>query len=311
DGGACGGACDGVARDACAYPDVTTICRAGSCAAGVAILEAGCGGAGACPAEMTQVCAPFLCGDAGCDGDCATDDDCDAGAFCAAGVCSAQLDDGGVCDRERQCGSGECVDGVCCESACDGQCEACDVAGSEGVCSVVTGAPHGARAACASDGSDCGGACDGTERAACSYPDATASCGDATCAEGMATAAGACDAAGSCDAGGSTECSPFACGDTACLDACTGDEDCAAGFSCVGSECVEVDADGGVVDADGGVGDGGIDPDGGEVPAAPGSGCGCAVPGGSRDASAPALLLGVLGLAWLARRRRSRSLRAR
>lgn len=51
-----------------------------------------------------------------------------------------------------QCGSGFCVDGVCCDSACGGglatDCQACNLTGSLGSCGAV------------SDGTSCaGGAC--------------------------------------------------------------------------------------------------------------------------------------------------------
>ena len=60
---------------------------------------------------------------------------------------------GGGCWQETDCLSEHCVDGVCCETACDGVCEACDVAGLEGACAaIVTG----------TDGDEsCGGPCDG------------------------------------------------------------------------------------------------------------------------------------------------------
>jgi uncharacterized repeat protein (TIGR01451 family)/uncharacterized repeat protein (TIGR02543 family)/uncharacterized protein (TIGR03382 family) len=50
-----------------------------------------------------------------------------------------------LCDSDAQCGSGLCVDGVCCNAVCPGQCEACDVPGHVGVCSPVAGPPHGNR----------------------------------------------------------------------------------------------------------------------------------------------------------------------
>ena len=127
-----------------------------------------------------------------------------------------------------QCGrDGVCVDGFCCESACDGRCEACDVAGFEGKCSLRppsvvcrdrTG-PCDAVEFCDGEGSDCpadrlhgveeacrpsAGPCDPAEYcggvtdecpgdvvaepgAACGSPD------DTEC-----TAPDTCDAAGSC-----------------------------------------------------------------------------------------------------------------
>src|SRR5690606_12448828 len=43
--------------------------------------------------------------------------------------------DGQICGNGAECLSGHCVDGLCCDAACDGDCQACDLAGSEGVCS--------------------------------------------------------------------------------------------------------------------------------------------------------------------------------
>lgn len=294
DGGVCGGSCDGARRDACAYPSVETECRAGSCADGVATLADGCDGAGACPAERTQDCGHFPCGDVVCAGDCAADEDCADGAYCSAGVCVPELDDGAACGRAEECGSGHCVDGVCCDAACDGQCEACDVEEHAGVCTPVVGDPHGGRAACASDGTGCAGSCDGTARDACSYPDAEVSCGEATCEAGTATAAGSCDGAGSCSEGVATSCGPYACGEDACLEACADHTDCASGFVCAGGACeLPMSLDGGAVGPDAGVD---------ERPTA--GGCGCRA--GTSRSHGGLLLLALISLVVLRRARRAR-----
>lgn len=46
----------------------------------------------------------------------------------------AGADLGRACTAPGDCTAGNCVDGVCCESACDGACESCAVAASEGLC---------------------------------------------------------------------------------------------------------------------------------------------------------------------------------
>lgn len=43
---------------------------------------------------------------------------------------------GGPCDSPESCASTYCVDGVCCENACDAPCSSCAITGSEGTCSL-------------------------------------------------------------------------------------------------------------------------------------------------------------------------------
>lgn len=46
---------------------------------------------------------------------------------------------GRVCQAAAECASGFCTDGVCCRSACEGECQACNVAGFEGACKGLSG----------------------------------------------------------------------------------------------------------------------------------------------------------------------------
>ncbi|MFO0584244.1 MAG: OmpA family protein [Anaeromyxobacter sp.] len=233
DGTTCGGSCNGTLATACTYP--TTSCRAASCTSGVATLAAACDGAGHCPTLQTVTCAPFTCGPTACAGDCTVDANCSSSAYCAAGVCTPKKAAGLACGGANQCATGFCVDGVCCNGTCDKQCQACDVAGKLGTCSAVTGAPHGARAACTSDGSVCGGACDGTVTTACAYP--SSSCRAASCTAAVATVAAACDGAGHCPAVQTVACAPYVCGPTACAGNCTGDDACVSTSFCGGGVC--------------------------------------------------------------------------
>lgn len=62
----------------------------------------------------------------------------DAGAACNGGLCDgkgacdAKL--GGACAANAECPTGFCVDGVCCVEACTGECKACNIEGSKGLC---------------------------------------------------------------------------------------------------------------------------------------------------------------------------------
>src|SRR6202012_2484382 len=98
--------------------------------------------------------------------------ECSSGHYCVAGQCKAQNPDGTACRADDQCVNGHCVDGLCCNTSCDGQCEACDVTTAKGTCTPVTDKPHGARPACVSDPQypSCAGVCDGKNANACTFP---------------------------------------------------------------------------------------------------------------------------------------------
>ncbi len=143
---------------------------------------------------------------------------------------------GTPCTSGAQCGGGGyCVDGVCCDSACNQTCEACDVV--PGKCSPVSGAVHGNRAKCASSGPVCGGACDGVHVDACRYPAAGTSCG-VSCSGNKETD-DTCDGKGACVTGTPATCrNNFVCNGTSrCFSSCTSESACVAGYRCAGSSC--------------------------------------------------------------------------
>jgi len=87
-----------------------------------------------------------------------------ASALCAALALASPRADATGCSAPGECSSGFCVNGVCCDTKCDGACQACSAAvkgsGTDGTCGAITGCTT-----CSVDG-DCastsfcdGGAC--------------------------------------------------------------------------------------------------------------------------------------------------------
>ena len=80
-----------------------------------------------------------------------------AGPSSGGGAPSSGGAGGGVatttCDGPEDCDGSVCIDGYCCDSTCDASCEACDVSGSEGICTLLAAGDP-------SEG-DCPGVCDG------------------------------------------------------------------------------------------------------------------------------------------------------
>ncbi len=241
------GACTPVSSTACnPYVCATTACKTNcgttaDCSTGYFCSGTTCvstGAAGSTCATDDQ------CGSKHCvDGVCCTVSSCAAPTKCNAtldGTCSKPL--GATCAADGECGKGHCVDGLCCNSTCTGQCEACDVSGSEGTCTqVISGAPHAARTKCAGTGA-CQGKCDGSSRTACgAAPGTSTICAAASCTGVTVTSTAFCDGLGACAAGSASSCGAYRCGGTACKTTCTTattTTDCNDGYVCKGSVCV-------------------------------------------------------------------------
>ena len=131
-----------------------------------------------------------------------------AGTCDATGTCKSKQ--GQTCSTvPAGCVSGTtCVDGYCCDGACTGACQACNVAGLEGKCSSVpSGPPHASRT--------CGG-CAGQNFV-----------GPGTCSSGVCAST---PAPVVCPGG-------FLCGTNVCKSSCASDTDCAQSYFCASGTC--------------------------------------------------------------------------
>lgn len=150
------------------------------------------------------------------------------------------------CVAPTDCISGNCVDGVCCDTACDGICESCSQTGLVGQCSPAMAGtdPDNDCAAklpplpdggtnddggmsmvppVADNPGACAGSCDGNR--ACAFPANTTSCGSPVCSATATVGSFFCDGTGACSEKDSG-CSHFNCSGGACLTTCSSDTDC-------------------------------------------------------------------------------------
>jgi uncharacterized protein (TIGR03382 family) len=257
DGVCCDGTCDGPC-EACNLPGSVGTCT---------VTPAGTPG--------QPSCAPYLCDGTGstCPGGCTTDAQCVTGHFCDAGVCKPRRPNGSTCTEERECASAFCVDGVCCDTACTGDCAACDLPGKEGTCSPVPpgdpGTPACTPYVCTGN-LDCPTTCTSSLQCAPGFHCEEGQCRpgrpigegcsqDSDCDSGLCVDGVCCDTActGGCEAcnlpGLAGTCSTVpagtqmpACGavlcdgrSTECLASCNDDGACAADFVCEGGACVD------------------------------------------------------------------------
>jgi hypothetical protein len=215
---AAGVAC--AAKDDCG----SGICHGGFCCA-LTTCTAPCN---TC-AKTTGACTPIIQADdpVACTGTLTCD---------AAGACKKKVAQ--TCAAASDCASGFCVDGVCCDKKCDGQCEACDDAAKPGTCTPILGDSHGARTRCKSFGSTCGGACNGVTASACAFPSVVTSCASA-CANATLTES-TCDGKGGCAPEPVHACAGnFVCADAAhCKTSCAVDADCIQDYHCDAAKCV-------------------------------------------------------------------------
>jgi hypothetical protein len=258
DGYCCNGACSG-SCNACNLSG-----NLGSC------TNVSAGSAGA------PSCSPYVCSgtSASCPSSCSGDSQCASGFYCSGGTCVSKKTNGTTCSAANQCQSGNCVDGYCCNSACGGSCDACNVSGSLGSCTVVSGGSPGAPSCspylCNGANASCPSSCTGDANCATGfYCNGTtcapkqsngASCsGNSQCSSGFCVDGVCCNNAcnGACNAcnlsgsqgtctnmpsgsAGNPSCSPYVCSGSSasCPSSCTNNNQCTAGFTCSGGSCV-------------------------------------------------------------------------
>jgi len=126
----------------------------------------------------------------------------DCNAYSTKVCCQACKTNGQTCLAGGECCSGNCVDGVCCNSSCTGTCQACNLAGSVGTCTTRPADDNTECAAC--------NRCDGTNTTCqaqtadngynciddCTYCLAGTCTNRAQCADAECTGQERCDTAG-------------------------------------------------------------------------------------------------------------------
>jgi len=152
----------------------------------------------------------------------------------SSGDGAAKFPVGAGCFNHGDCASGTCVDGYCCNTACSGQCSACNMPGLEGQCSPALGAPRGGRPACAGAQDDCG-QCGGNDLNSCGSANGAA-CSKDGCFDGQFSTSGVC-ADGTCSAG-AVSCEPYGCSEYGCNNQCDTNRPCYSNkYYCLEGAC--------------------------------------------------------------------------
>ena len=153
---------------------------------------------------------------------------------------------GSACAQNSECGSGFCVEGVCCNTACSGTCQSClqankgnGATGATGVCGNVRGGidPYDACQAISNDTCSFTGLCNG--QGACAKATPGTSCTYSACAGPTnATLNSACNTSSECKPTATVPCQlGYECVAGTCKSGCKVDSDCDAtlGFTCAPS----------------------------------------------------------------------------
>ncbi len=143
-------------------------------------------------------------------------------------------DNGQTCATNSECSSCFCRDGVCCESACNGVCEKCNLPYRLGNCDPVS-AGQDPDDECPTDPvSTCqrAGFCSGA-RSCALYATGTV-CSPAFCSSATSNLEDMCDGLGTCIDNGILDCMPYICNLASglCITSCAADADCQPGYVC-------------------------------------------------------------------------------
>jgi hypothetical protein len=161
-------------------------------------------------------------------------------------TCDTALDcpDGAKCSSNGTCKSGNCVDGVCCNTVCNATCVACSAAkngGKDGICGPVakgmdpdTECVKSDIKTCGANGTGCNG--DAMSPGCNRYPEGSA-CIPGVCMGDTVGASGACKM-GQCTMVGPQNCAPYTCGGAgACFGKCATDKECTLLAGCLAPKC--------------------------------------------------------------------------
>jgi hypothetical protein len=128
----CVGACNG--QRACTYPGSMKTCGTQFCNTTAQSGRFACDGTGHCTLDLEN-CTDYACVGTACGSSCSQVTDCLSTSYCTnMGVCAPQLANGMACTLGNQCASGNCVQSVCCSSACTILGGTCTAPGSVGEC---------------------------------------------------------------------------------------------------------------------------------------------------------------------------------
>lgn len=233
----------------CLLPNGTACTLNSQCASGLCV-DGVC-----CDTSCNAVCK--RCNITGSMGTCTNiaagqdpDNECPGATNCnGAGACQQQLN-GSACASGAECQSGFCVDGVCCNSACSGTCQACNNAGSVGTCSNIAAGADPANECAGAAVCNGAGACKALNGSACSL---NSECLSGFCVDGVCCNAACTSPCQKCNLAGSVGfCSNIPAGqdpDNECAGsaACNGagtctlnnGSACSSGAQCASGFCVD------------------------------------------------------------------------
>ncbi|MBK8252714.1 MAG: hypothetical protein IPK82_08605 [Polyangiaceae bacterium] len=99
-----------------------------------------------------------------------------------SGACGSLLGNGSVCTVGNECQSGNCIDGVCCNSTCTQSCQACNIAGSLGTCTNIASGQDPSNECSGTQVCNGSGVCKKVNADACANG---SECLSANCADGL------------------------------------------------------------------------------------------------------------------------------
>ncbi|HEY0712596.1 MAG TPA: hypothetical protein VGF45_07975 [Polyangia bacterium] len=155
----------------------------------------------------------------------------------SGGAPAPLLNIGVGCATSSQCLSGQGVDGVCCETACNGPCQSCVLSEDLGRCKPSPAEQDPENDCETSPLATCGhdGVCDGM--GACRFHPTGTVCGMPKCEGATEYAANLCDGKGTCLPAATKSCAPAVCLGESCGAPCATHRDCQAGFFCDSGTC--------------------------------------------------------------------------